>query len=417
MTENPIRLFIFIGAACLLAACVPKPELEASRHSPDVTGPFDLYFPQAEQQFQVTTAHHEETVARIKKIEAEKVPLKGELKVGLLIPKTGDSAQLGQDFMDAAMLALYDAQLSGAGGYQITLIPKDTAGSPSVALEAAKDLLAQDVKIIVGPLYSQSSETISATLKPPLMISLSNNNDIASENNFIFGFTPEEEMERTLVHALKRNNSRVVALLPNNAYGHKLEKVIRTVVPGHGASLEAVERYVTTEDGRRAAAKRLANHVRQLRIHTICFGDTKENTTQMLSMLQEYGMDMKPVVKIGTSLWHGDGVATPPALVGGYYSASDQRNYNRFRKRFSSAYARDPERLATLMYDAITLLVEVASQGNIPSRTDLMAAEAVQGSASGTYQFEPDGKVLRGLAIYQLTSDKHKVIENAPKHF
>ena len=316
------------------------------------------------------------------------------------------------------MLALYDAKITFPGGYRLTLIPKDTAGSPSVAVAKAAELKRSDIDIFLGPLYSQSTQAIAQNIKPDLMLSLSNNLEAQSENSFIFGFTPEAEMIRTLTYALKTNRKRVSAILPNNEYGRKLAKVLRVIAPGFGASVDAVEFYVTTEEGRKAAADRLASRIRPIGTDIICFGDTKEHAVDLIDHLRFRDVDVSQALKVGTSLWHDESGKLPPRQLRlGLYSSSDQRSYNRFKKRFRSAHGREPERLSLLAYDAVTLLADIASKGNIPSRQDLMAAEIVQGSASGAFRFETDGSVTHALSVFQLTPNGYKVLENAPKNF
>lgn len=404
-------------ALASLSACIPNPNLPPNQPAPAATGPFEIYFPNAEKIFTGPQTVAEVERRKRKEEESNEVPNKGALQVGLLIPRSGASADLGKDFEDAAILALYDAKLAYPGGYRLTLIPKDTAGSPSVAVEAAKDLMAKNINIMIGPLYSQSTEAVVAAANPNLLLSLSNNMEAAKDNAFIFGFTPESEMQRALSQALKQNNHRVAAILPNNVYGRKLEKVIRTTLPGFGASLDAIEFYVTTDDGRKAASERLAKRIKALNIGIICFGDTQENSASIIQHLIDHGANIDGSTKVGTSLWHNPGGKTPPLLKNTIYASSDERGYNRFMKRFKSAHGREPSRLGVLMYDAITLLADIGSRGTIPARPELMAEEIVQGPASGAYRFEPDGSLTRALALYELTPTGYKVIENAPKNF
>ena len=417
MSAKSTTAILCVAALAALTACIPNQKLKAPHQSPAVTGPFEVYFPDAEVIFTGPESIAEVERKKRKEEESTIVEDMGSLEIGLLIPKTGANAALGKDFEDSAILALYDAKLAFPGGYRLTLLPTDTAGSPSVAVDAAQSLSDKGIGIMVGPLYSQSTEAIATTVNPDLMLSLSNNSDAALGNSFVYGFTPEAEMLRGLAYALKQNNNRVAAILPNNKYGRKLERVIRNTVPGFGANLDAIEFYVTTDEGRKAAATRLAQRIKSVSTGIVCFGDTKENSAQIIKDMREAGVDVTGATKVGTSLWHDLEQPTPNVLQSTIYAASDDRSYNRFMKRFKSAHGRVPSRLGVLIYDAITLLAEIASQGTVPDRSTLMAIEIIQGPAAGSYRFESDGSLMRALALYELTPTSYKVIENAPKSF
>jgi hypothetical protein len=51
-----------------------------------------------------------------------------EIKVGLLLPLSGPAAELGQDMLQAAEMALFDV-----GPNDVVLLPRDTAGTPAGA--------------------------------------------------------------------------------------------------------------------------------------------------------------------------------------------------------------------------------------------------------------------------------------------
>lgn len=413
-----LTLSFFLCSAFVLSGCIPREDLPVAHKKPPVTGPFDLYFPEAEKVFTgPQTVNELKAKTRVKTEESAIVPLKGDLNIGLLIPKTGASKELGADFEDAAILALYDAKMAFPGGYRLTLIPKDTASSPSVAVQSAKELLSQKINIIIGPLYSQSTEAVVESLTPDLLLSLSNNTEAASGTAFITGFSPESEMERALTYAMKQNKQHVAAILPNNAYGRKLERVIKRIVPGFGASIDAIEFYVPTEGGREAAVKRLANQIKGANTDVICFGDTKTHSAEIIDIIASEGINTNGLTKVGTSIWHDENEKMPKQLNDSIYAASDERGYIRFMKRFRSTHERKPERIATLVYDMVMLLAELASKGNIPTRQDLMAAEIIQGPATGAYRFETDGTVTRSLSLYTLTPEGFDVVENAPKEF
>src|SRR5208282_2736946 len=88
--------------------------------------------------------------------EAPSAPLPlalGPPKVGLLLPLSGPSAALGQAMLQASEMALFDAPDNG-----VELLPRDTQGAAAGAADAARDVIAQGAKLIIGPLLAAEVE-------------------------------------------------------------------------------------------------------------------------------------------------------------------------------------------------------------------------------------------------------------------
>ena len=71
-----------------------------------------------------------------------------KIKVGLLIPMTGEHKNLGQLVIKSIKLALEDI-----GTDNIEIYPKNTESDPSKTLQSAKELKNKGVKIVIGPIF------------------------------------------------------------------------------------------------------------------------------------------------------------------------------------------------------------------------------------------------------------------------
>ena len=149
------------------------------------------------------------------------------IKVALLVPLSGDSLSVGNAMMDAANMALYDSYLSVPSGQirsQVVLLPKDTGSTAADAPRVAKQAIEQGATFIVGPLFSQSVaqvQPITQAAGVP-MLTFSNTREIAKPDTFIFGFLPEQQVQRVADYAFLHNLRRVALLAPNDAYGQKI---------------------------------------------------------------------------------------------------------------------------------------------------------------------------------------------------
>jgi len=69
--------------------------------------------------------------------------------VALLVPLSGANAELGRAILDAAQLALFEVP-----GERLILVPRDTAGTADGAAKAARAVIDDGAKLILGPLLA-----------------------------------------------------------------------------------------------------------------------------------------------------------------------------------------------------------------------------------------------------------------------
>ena len=74
-----------------------------------------------------------------------------KLKIGLLIPMTGENEKIGQQIIKAVSLAINDIDND-----KIEIIPKDTKSNPETTFKSANELQDAGVKIVIGPVFYKS---------------------------------------------------------------------------------------------------------------------------------------------------------------------------------------------------------------------------------------------------------------------
>jgi ABC-type branched-subunit amino acid transport system substrate-binding protein len=122
-----------------------------------------------------------------------------EVRVGLLLPLSGPAESLGRDMLDAAEMALFDV-----GDNDLVLLPRDTAGTPAGARRAAQEVVDEGAEVILGPLFGQAVRAVgpAAAAADIRVLAFSNDASVATENTFLLGFRPEEQVRRVVRYAL-----------------------------------------------------------------------------------------------------------------------------------------------------------------------------------------------------------------------
>ena len=86
------------------------------------------------------------SVLSIQKTSAEE-----KIKIGLLVPITGQNSEIGKSIIKSVRLAINKIDNSS-----IEIFPKDTASNPEITLRNAKKLYEDGVKIIIGPVFNKN---------------------------------------------------------------------------------------------------------------------------------------------------------------------------------------------------------------------------------------------------------------------
>ncbi len=91
-----------------------------------------------------------------------------KIKIGLLVPITGQHSEIGNSIIKSVRLAI-----NKIDDDRIEITPKDTKSNPINSLRSSKELYEQGVRIVIGPVFIESSKYLDE-LKDMTFISLTN---------------------------------------------------------------------------------------------------------------------------------------------------------------------------------------------------------------------------------------------------
>ena len=76
-----------------------------------------------------------------------------KIKIGLIVPLSGENFLIGERIIKSIRMAI-----NKINDDQIEIIPKDTKSNPIDALKVSKELYEEGVKIIIGPVFNESTK-------------------------------------------------------------------------------------------------------------------------------------------------------------------------------------------------------------------------------------------------------------------
>ncbi len=355
------------------------------------------------------------------------MPVGPEVRVGLLVPLSGDSAELGQSLLDAAMLALFDKySTTPKEGLrtQLVIIPKDTEGNPQGAAKAAEQAIAEGAKLLIGPLFSDSVRAVApiAAKSGTHVLSFSNNRAVAEKGVFLFGFMPDQQVDRVVKEAFDRHSSRIGALLPANAYGKLVADSLRRMTIMYNKPLTGIEFYPPSATDIDMEIQRLIGGRvggGEPPLDALLLAEGGDRLGMLLARLKNFGITNANVQLLGTGVWDNPDLATMNGLAGGWFASAPLRAYRGFEQRFSHANGYLPPRLASLAYDAVALAATLAQSPGGPdfSLMALTDPSGYSGPANGIFRLNNDGVCVRGLAVLEVGRGDLRELAPAPRSF
>ncbi len=178
---------------------------------------------------------------------------RGTLKIGAVIPLTGDGAAYGLPIQRAASLAVNEINLAGGvKGQPMEIVWEDGKCDAKEATSAARKLVAVDgVKIILGGVCSSETLAMAPVTESEKVIVFSPSStspDITTAGDFVFRTAPSDAFAGRVAaeYAVKKFSAKKAAIISETKdYTQGLRRVFKEVFTSLGGEIVADEVYNT----------------------------------------------------------------------------------------------------------------------------------------------------------------------------
>lgn len=375
------------------------------------------------------------------------IPEDKTIRIGVLLPLSGQFSEVGQSLLNAATMSLFDS-----GNENILLIARDSKGSAAGATAATEELLAENVHVIVGPLLAPEVRAAHAALTAAgseiRLIGFSSDRSAAGNGAYLLSFMPEEEVRRVVDYAASQGKKTFAGLIPQTPYGDTVGRAFRAEVTAKGGTVTDYVLYPTNAkavidpvkrisrfDERDRAKTALENRLRSME-DPVARASARASAGNPMALpydalllpegaafmrvigqlLPYYEINSSTVQLIGTGLWNDQSLSRDPNLQGAWFAAPAQEKARAFLDRYRTLYRHEPPRITTLSYDAVALLSMLAKAGHKLDDRNLTEKEGFTG-IDGIFRFRPDGLAERGLAVMTFGPTGITTISPAPTSF
>lgn len=332
----------------------------------------------------------------IKKVEPTK------LKVGVLIPLSGDNATFGFGIKKAIELA--KSELSANN---IELVYEDSDCTAEKALPGMQDLVAKKVNAVIGEVCSGATLAAAplANQNKIVLISPSSTSpEITKAGPYIFRTAPSDTLQsvyaaKVMMEAGKKS---IAILYTKEEYGIGLAKALSTDFQKIGGKVTGEYGFdVPTIDAKTDVLKALA--AKPDAVYVI--GNSPVTASVIL---REIYANSKTVAVYGSeALLDQQLVPAIPASSQGILVTALTQGTEEFAQRYRVKYGISPETYSPTAYDAFKILYEASRTGATPGEEFQKAVSAVsfEGEA-GKMEFDENGDVSAGYVLYALENGK-----------
>ncbi len=366
---------------------------------------------------------HADADATLERLQALEVMLLTDpTKLGVLLPLSGPTGQVGRSALQSVQLAL-DVLQQRHADLDLSLVIRDTGASTETA-RSALHALVEEARVIgvIGPLLSQTAEELAPLadkLGVPLISPFARDSQFPQLSPYAFRNSLTDAVQGRLLasYATQQLARRRFAILhPDDAYGTALANHFSTALANHNGRV--VVKVAYSPDAQDVS--RAVQRIRAEPYDALLVPDYADNIARLapdLAYDAEAGVQL-----LGTDGWNDPGITDVPAwvvdgavFVDGFYADSPVPHVAAFVNGFRDRYGVVPDLLAAQAYDTLMMCAQVLRAGvrTRPELRDGLAQIRAFPGVSGVTTMDADGDAKK--VLYVLSIREGKIIQiNAP---
>ena len=354
---------------------------------------------------------------------------KNILKIGVLLPLTGEFQDIGESFLKAIQLALYDIS-----DENIKIYPKDSKGNAFDAYQSAKELEEEGIEIVIGPIFYESLEKLGE-INNITFISLTNKNDKIPKNTIAFGINIDSQIDVLKKYFDKIEVSKTLLLSPNSKFTEQSksieEKDILKFYRTYSYSInpkkitQEIEKITKYRERKNDLERRikileksdLYKDKRELekleQMHTlgkvnfdsVVIIDFGERLKSVLTSFMFSDVSSKRVSFFTINQWFDETLFNESAMQNLYFPSIDFDNLKKFNKKFINTFNEEANKVSILAYDVLGLIYYCWFNNNFQFKVSQLYSKKGFKGLHGEFLIR-DNQSIQKLKIYKISEKK-----------
>ena len=303
-----------------------------------------------------------------------------KIKIGLIVPLTGEYSYIGKSIIKSTRMALNKINDS-----RITIIPRDTRANPIDTLKVSKELYSDGIKIVIGPVFSESNKYLDE-LNEITFLSFTNKIRSNPKNVISSGVNAISQINTIKKYLSENNLKNTIFLIPETEYKREIEDAITksnlvlkdkfiyskdpTLLT---KQIEDLTRYQQRKQNLESEIKRIENSntfnkkkkIEELKkkdtlgfinFDSVIIADFSESLKSVATSLLYTDVSSKRIKYITLNQWFDESLLKETSLHPIYFPSINKDNFEIFQKEYIQNFKNTPNQISFLSYDLIGLV-------------------------------------------------------------
>ena len=352
-----------------------------------------------------------------------------KIRIGLLVPMTGDNKEIGESIIKAVGLAVKDIDND-----LIEIFPKDTATKANQTLKSAFELSEMGIKIIIGPVFYESL-TYLDEMKDLTFLSLTNKTldlpknvisagiNSTSQFNTIKKFLESNKVKRTIFltpiqdyefevkKGMQNSKIKIYKDFEYNTEPTKLTKQIEEItnykIRKQNLDDEITRVKNSNDPNKEKKIKTLEKRytLGGLNFDAVVIADFDESLKSVTTSLLY--TDVLPENKFFITLnqWFDESLLNETDIQPLYYPSINKNNFDAYKIKYYNAFNEDPTHLSLLSYDLVGLVYYLSINSNIKNLNKIFKRKNSFKGKIGIFDIK-NNKINHRLNFYKIENQK-----------
>ena len=348
-----------------------------------------------------------------------------KVKIGLLVPLSGDNAEIGKQIVKATRLALKDINSD-----KIEIFPKDTQSDPNKTLRSAIELNQIGINLVIGPVFYENLVYLDE-VKDVTFLSFTNKTLDLPKNVISTGINSTSQLN-TIKKFIKLNDiKKSVILIPNLNYDSEIKQGIKKskiktfkqyyydIEPTKlTKQIEKITNYEIRKQNLIDEITRLENSedlnkekkiknlekrytIGNVNFDSVIIADFDESLKSVITSLLYTDVSPKNKYFIAFNQWFDESLLKETASQPIYYPSVNKKNLDDFKKKFFKQFNQNPNHVSLLSYDLVGLIYYLSLKTEVAEINKAFNAKNSFKGKIGIFDIK-DNKINHRLNFYKI---------------
>ena len=359
--------------------------------------------------------------------------LEEKIKIGLLVPLTGEDKEIGNQIVQSTRIALKDIN-----SLKLEIYPKDTASNPNKTLKSAYELKEEGVQIVIGPVFYKNLINLKE-VEDLIFVSLTNKTLNLSKNIISGGVNATSQLNAIKKFIESTEIKKTIFLTPKLDYEVEIKKAIKqskikyykhylydTEPTKLTAQIEKITNYKIRKQNLLDEIKRVENSelidkekqleklkkrytIGNVNFDSVIISDFEESLKSVVTSLLYTDVSPKKKFIITFNQWFDESLLKEKSIQPIYYPSINKKNLEDFKNKYFKEFNEYPNYLSLLSYDLIGLIYYLSLNNNLDEIDKLFKKKNTFKGKIGIFDII-DNKINHRLNLYKVDDGKLKEI-------